>query len=224
MLEVIDRLLERIGAQKNEGLKEELLKRIGYVNHQIEEYGILASGTTKDLAVAFQNVLGNRSVFQSHLTLEDWLSEQLRRLTRQNLHRIRPTASFSNLFQRLKGEKMRVGLSTADDYVATILSLKQLGIYSFFDFIGTSDRYKGKPDPEMFSAFCEKLGLAASEVAVVGDTVTDLLFARNGGAGLVIGVLSGVGNKEVLEKEADFLLPSVSGLIRADGRFIWDGV
>lgn len=220
--EVIDLLLEQIGGQKNDLLKEELLKRIGYVNHQIEEYGILASGTTKDLADAIQNVLGNRSVYESRMDLEAWLSAQLRRLTRHNLYRIQPTASFYPLFQRLKGEKIRVGLSTADDYVTTILSLKQLGIYSFFDFIGTSDRYKGKPDPDMFFSFCKKFGLEPSEVAVVGDTITDLLFARNSGAGLVIGVLSGVGNEEVLAKEADILLPSVSGLIRADGRFIWE--
>ena len=46
---------------------------------------------------------------------------------------------------------------------------------------------------------------------VVGDSPTDMEFARNSGA-LAVGVLSGVGSREQLQEMADVLIPSVDDL------------
>ena len=46
---------------------------------------------------------------------------------------------------------------------------------------------------------------------VVGDSPTDMEFARNCGA-LAVGVLSGVGSREQLQGMADVLIPSVDDL------------
>ncbi|MBM4465425.1 MAG: HAD family hydrolase, partial [Chloroflexi bacterium] len=45
--------------------------------------------------------------------------------------------------------------------------------------------------------------------AVVGDTVADLLMARRAGAGLCVGVLSGVGDPALLAAHADVVLRSI---------------
>ena len=50
--------------------------------------------------------------------------------------------------------------------------------------------------------FCEKFKFQSNEVAVAGDTMTDITFGKNSQAGLTIGVLTGTGTKEILENKA----------------------
>jgi phosphoglycolate phosphatase len=64
----------------------------------------------------------------------------------------------------------------------------------------------------MVEAFCLRLSLQPAEVAVVGDTLHDLHMGRAAGAGLVVGVLSGAGTREVLESHCDHLLEDVLAL------------
>lgn len=58
-----------------------------------------------------------------------------------------------------------------------------------------------------------QLGIAPAQAAVVGDTAADLRSHHAAGAALAIGVLSGVGSRELLGPLADVLLPSVAGLM-----------
>jgi phosphoglycolate phosphatase len=48
---------------------------------------------------------------------------------------------------------------------------------------------------------------------MVGDNVAELHMGRAAGAGLVVGVLSGVSSAEILAPLADIVLPSVAGLV-----------
>lgn len=64
----------------------------------------------------------------------------------------------------------------------------------------TRDRVaRAKPDPDLFLAAAEALGVAADESIVVGDSIWDLLAARRAGA-LGVGLLSGGYGREELEK------------------------
>jgi HAD superfamily hydrolase (TIGR01549 family) len=56
-----------------------------------------------------------------------------------------------------------------------------------------------KPDPDLFLAAAERLGVDISDCAVVGDSVWDLLAARRARA-LGVGVLSGGYGREELER------------------------
>jgi HAD superfamily hydrolase (TIGR01509 family) len=56
-----------------------------------------------------------------------------------------------------------------------------------------------KPDPDLFLAAADRLGVAIEESIVVGDSVWDLLAARRAGA-LGIGLLSGGYGQEELER------------------------
>jgi HAD superfamily hydrolase (TIGR01549 family) len=58
---------------------------------------------------------------------------------------------------------------------------------------------RAKPDPDLFLAAADALGLAAETCVVVGDSVWDLLAARRARA-LGIGVLSGGYGREELER------------------------
>ena len=57
-------------------------------------------------------------------------------------------------------------------------------------------------------AFASALGIAARDIAVVGDSPHDLIAARAAGA-TAVGVLSGPNGAEVLAPHADVLLPSI---------------
>ena len=51
------------------------------------------------------------------------------------------------------------------------------------------DSHGAKPGVEMMTAFCAETGLQPGEVTMVGDTMTDLRFARNAGAHSCIGIV-----------------------------------
>jgi phosphoglycolate phosphatase-like HAD superfamily hydrolase len=53
--------------------------------------------------------------------------------------------------------------------------------------------------------------LEPSEVAIVGDSYNDMLFAKNSGA-IGVGVLSGVSSKINLKDIANVIVPSINSL------------
>jgi phosphoglycolate phosphatase-like HAD superfamily hydrolase len=64
--------------------------------------------------------------------------------------------------------------------------------------ITRDDVERAKPDPDLFLAAAERLGVPIEESMVVGDSVWDLLAAQRARA-LGIGVLSGGYGREELE-------------------------
>lgn len=215
--EVIEELLTSIEEKENETLKEKLFDSIGLRNGEVDEKGILASGTSLDIATAFKRVLPKDIPHLHH-----WLSEGFLNKTRDNIDRVKPVGNLHLLFSTLKDKGVIVGIVTADDYETTKLCLQQLGIENTVQFIGTSDLYKKKPNPEMVEEFCKKFRLKREEVAIVGDTVVDMQFAKNSNVRYGIGVMSGVGSYEELSQLAHYVLPSVEYLIDPNDNFIWD--
>lgn len=59
--------------------------------------------------------------------------------------------------------------------------------------------------------FKEQFSLAEEDVLMVGDTLTDVTFARNSNI-KVVGVLSGASRKEDLEGKADYILDSMKDI------------
>jgi phosphoglycolate phosphatase len=108
---------------------------------------------------------------------------------------------------------LRLGIATNDCAAGIEASLAQHGILGCFDFAaGCDSGYGAKPDPRMAMAFCQALGLAREEVAVVGDAVHDLAMGRAAGVGLTVGVLSGTSAREDLEAAADLIVADVGEL------------
>lgn len=220
-IQLADLLLEDVGLKNDLSVKASLLGAIGLHGSQIDPAGILASGTTQDMSEAFVRVLREKQVDPAKLEhLKDWLTKELYQLTLSNRHNLRPTADLQLLFGQLRRHGLKIGIATADDLESTKFFLKLAGVDAYIDFIGTSDYYEKKPSSSMLRAFCEVGNMSAAEVAIAGDTMTDIRFARNGTAGLAIGVLSGVSGLAELQ-DADLVIPSVADIVQADGRLIW---
>lgn len=107
----------------------------------------------------------------------------------------------------------RLGIATNDSTGGIETSLAHHDILHLFDFAAAADSgYGTKPDPRMALAFCQAVGVAPQEVAVVGDAVHDLAMGRAAGVGLTVGVLSGTSAHDDLAPLADLVVASVCAL------------
>ncbi len=123
----------------------------------------------------------------------------------------RPVTDLAALFRRLRRRGLRLGVATMDTTANARLSLERVA--GMLDFIAGYDAgFGAKPDPRVVHAFGAHTGLASAELAVVGDAVSDLCMARGAGAGLAVGVLTGVTPRAALEPVADHVLDSVADL------------
>jgi phosphoglycolate phosphatase len=115
--------------------------------------------------------------------------------------------------EELKRRGFRLGLATNDSIGGLEASLTPHGILECFDFAAGCDSGHGaKPGPGMALAFCEAVGIAPAEAAMVGDAVHDLVMGRAAGFALNIGVVSGTSGREDLEDLADLILASVNDM------------
>ena len=80
--------------------------------------------------------------------------------------------------------------------------------------LSPADAGRGRPAPDLvLSALIATGASAVTAVAVVGDTISDILSGRNAGAGLVIGVVTGAHTRRQLQDAgADIVLDSVRDL------------
>lgn len=114
------------------------------------------------------------------------------------------------VMKRLKEMGLKLAVVTTDDPYDTKKCLCRLGIYDFFDEIYTDDGVlPPKPDPFCLNSFCERYGLLKSEIIMIGDTMNDVRFARNGGI-TVGGVAKNKNNRDILERNADFVMDNIS--------------
>jgi phosphoglycolate phosphatase len=81
--------------------------------------------------------------------------------------------------------------------------------------LSPADAGRGRPWPDLpLTALLRLGGGAVSELAVAGDTASDVESGLRAGAGLVAGVLTGSGSRAELEQaKAPYILETISGLL-----------
>lgn len=125
----------------------------------------------------------------------------------------RPLTDLGSLFGRLRAGGRRIAVATSDDRDPTERTLAALGLAGWIEAtVCADDGIAVKPAPDMVLHLCATLGVTPGRTAVVGDALADLAMGRSAGAGLVIGVLSGVDDADHLAPAADLILASVADL------------
>jgi phosphoglycolate phosphatase len=125
-----------------------------------------------------------------------------------------PLADLAALFGAFRGRGLRVAIATSDDRAPTEATLAGLGIAELVDaIVCADDGLPVKPEPDTLLRLCSLLEVDASRTAMVGDSPADLAMGRAAGAGLVIGVLSGVGTQAELAPFADLVVGTVADLL-----------
>lgn len=90
-------------------------------------------------------------------------------------------------------------IATSGRYEGARLLLDMLGIGKDVPIVTRDMVRHAKPDPDLFLAAAEKLGVPIEDSVVIGDSIWDLLAARRARA-LGVGLLSGGYGREELER------------------------
>ncbi|PHA01475.1 hydrolase [Bacillus pseudomycoides] len=207
---VLDDIFQMYPNEKSK--RNEYLKIIGMSDNDFESTSLLACQTNYFIAAAWFSLLENQNVdkesfihevcglFKKHSTADDLVFTEVK--------------GAKETLKYLKDHEYVIGVVTADDIDAAIHSLKMTGLYDYVDFLGADDGVnKTKPESDFYYMFKEKFSLNEENVLMVGDTLTDIKFARNSNI-KVVGVLSGASRKEDLEGEADYILDSMKDITK----------
>jgi len=125
----------------------------------------------------------------------------------------KPLTDTRTLFSNLRKHGIQIAIATADDRTPTQAMLEAFDIAEFITtMVCGDDGIPSKPSPHMVSTICERLKIDPARAMVIGDTLSDLKMARAAGAGLAVGVLSGVSSARELTPYADVLIDSVDEL------------
>src|SRR5712691_7578267 len=126
------------------------------------------------------------------LSAEETEAIQLRHgaIFRELLPERRPLPGARELLEDLRARGIVHGIATSGRRPEIDLSLEALGVGTETVVIDRGDVARAKPEPDLFLACQERIGIAAEDCYVVGDATWDLLAARRARM-LSIGVLSG---------------------------------
>jgi HAD superfamily hydrolase (TIGR01549 family) len=116
---------------------------------------------------------------------------------------VRPLPGADELLSYLTSAGVPWAIATSGRLESASLSLRLLGIADDVPIITRDLVRHAKPDPDLFLAAAEKLGVAISDTVVVGDSIWDLLAARRARA-LGVGLLSGGYGREELERSGAY--------------------
>jgi len=123
------------------------------------------------------------------------------------------SADLPGLLAGLRAGGYALGVATHDTEQGARAQLGSVGAADAFDFIAGHDSGHGlKPGPGMLLAFAAATGIEPASVVMVGDSRHDLEVARNAGAALAVGVLTGPATRADLAPWADHILPSIDHL------------
>jgi phosphoglycolate phosphatase len=125
-----------------------------------------------------------------------------------------PIGDVRHILTELRRSGRRVAIATSDDREPTERTLEALGLGPLVEaLVCADDGVPAKPAPGAVIRLCAQLGVPAQRTAVVGDSVADLAMGRAAGAGLIVGVLTGVAGRATLEPLADLVIGSIAELV-----------
>jgi HAD superfamily hydrolase (TIGR01549 family) len=113
----------------------------------------------------------------------------------------------------LKRRNVLLSIYTGKGRDASIITLKKLKIYDYFDLIITGDEVKEhKPSPEGIMLFLEKFNLQKDNVLMVGDSPADIKASRAAGVKVASVIWDAYAKKAVIKLNPDYLFNSVAEL------------
>ena len=116
---------------------------------------------------------------------------------------------------KLNERGIRTVCQTGMERSEALILLKRFNILKYFPILVTfEDAEKPRPNPEAMYLTMKKLNITnKSKCLYVGDTVSDIRFARNAGV-KIASVITGPQKRETLEKEKpDYIIDNISEVL-----------
>ena len=204
-------LAEQLHEASGLDVRAALYQAMGYdaVNRKVLAGGKLASRPMAhlyELTVEVMQSLGLTKVEADNVVEKAWCIPDPVMLAR-------PFTDMRALFSSLNEHEIQIAIATADDRTPTQVMIEAFDIEEFIAAMVCGDQgIASKPAPDMVLAICRRLKIDPKNVMVIGDTASDLKMARAAGAGLAVGVLSGVSSIKDLIPHADVLIESIGEL------------
>lgn len=181
-------------------------KALGIENDMLHPNGILSAGTYEQAAVAINEILkefgieGNTTREETEEAFENNLSEG----------KIIPTCkNLREKLERLKRSGKFLFLVTTDNPQITDRCLNVLRIRELFNTIYCDDGiHLTKPSPYAVEEIMRLYRLQNSDICMVGDTTTDIKFAKNARIDSVC-----VGNNKKASETADYTFDDVGVIL-----------
>ncbi|XP_068717760.1 pyrophosphatase PpaX-like [Montipora capricornis] len=196
-------------------LADEMYKEVGYCPKKqvYADGGLLAHATIAEIRQAFVAVLVRSGV--SKESAQKLVSNCCKDFDSGGHDTLEPLGDLSSIFHNLKARGVKTAVCTTDSREGTLSALDRLGLMGMIDKVvcGDDKNIKPKPHPETALGICEALSVCPSQTVIIGDTMADTTMGNLAGLGMTIGVLSGAGNREFLEKEADVVLNNIDELL-----------
>lgn len=115
----------------------------------------------------------------------------------------RPLPGAVDLISFLQRNQIPFGIATSGQRPEINASLEVLGVGTDTVVVERGDVLRAKPEPDLFLACQQRMGINVSDCYVIGDAVWDLLAARRAGM-LSIGLLSGGYGEDELSRAGAF--------------------
>jgi phosphoglycolate phosphatase len=186
----------------------ELLACTGYLSdtNSIRAGSVMAGGTTREIAELWWPELSATQRRERVYHIDNVIGPQAKSF-------VKPLMDLAPVFDILHHMGLVIGVGTNDSEASGRAHMVHLGVDHYFKAIIGSDSVTiAKPSGQMIARFADVTGLAASEIAMVGDNSHDMEEARAGGAGLAIAVLSGNAGHDDIAHLADYTLASVADI------------
>lgn len=197
---------------QDESVLDKILEEFGIHNNITDINGVIYKGTYTQMAQIVHRILKKDGEIPSVPEIETMMREAYN----ENVWtgNVKPTCpNIRDVLMHFKNQNKKLAVITTDNLHVTMFCLEKLGIADLFDKIYTDDgAFNTKPHPDCALDFCNTFGFDRQSVVMVGDTITDITFAKNAGIGM-IGVAKTENNKRVLEKETEIVISDISKLL-----------
>lgn len=203
----LDIILEKLN--RTDIPKAEFLTALGVVDGVTGINGVLCHGTYAQMFEKIHRVLAVNNCGVSYEALSEIASDAYK--TSAECGIVRGTCdNIREFLLSLKQKGIILAVVTTDNPLITDKCLTSLNIKDLFDVIYTDDgKTPTKPDPYCAMDLCQKFNLTKDEIVMVGDTFTDVHFAKNAGI-RVICVAKSETNRKILSTEADTIVHDIS--------------
>jgi len=121
----------------------------------------------------------------------------------RRLDQVRPLPGARRLLETLSQLHVPWAIATSGSEKTAGPTLAMLGIPEGVPIVTRDQVAYAKPNPDLFLAAAERLGVPPGDCFVVGDSIWDLLAAQRAGA-LGVGLLSGGYGREELERSGAY--------------------
>ena len=205
----IEEVLEKFAMASD--LLPEILEAFGVHDGVTDINGVLCKGTYEQMGEIVYTILKEHGCAAS---CRDVVAAVLAAYNKNaDAGKVMPTcANLEEVLRDFKAQGKKLAVVTTDNAHITRKCLAALGIEDLFERIYTDDgEYPTKPDPACVYNFCELVGVGKERVIMVGDTMTDVRFAKNAGI-TSVALARTEEQRNILSMSADIVISEISEL------------